>query len=121
MIDLLIPLMIRGAVGNYTSVTDNDEWRFGSMESRSSLIKFSPQFLIAPGRMVRMMSMGTKPADMRIDLATGVPLEFLASEMWFCTNCCRNTLFMRVLEEVRDLPILSNMTILERLCPEMGV
>ena len=34
--------MIRGAVGNYTSVTDYDEWRFGSAESRSSLIKFSP-------------------------------------------------------------------------------
>ena len=66
-----LTLMIRGAVGNYTSVSDNDEWRFGSMESRSSVIKFSPQFLIAPGRMVRMMSMGTKPADMRIDLAMG--------------------------------------------------
>ena len=76
------------------------------MESRSSLIKFSPQFLIAPGRMVRMMSMGTKPADMRIDLAMGVPLEFLASEMWFCTNCCKNSLFQMVLEEVRNLPIL---------------
>ena len=111
-------------MGNYTSVTDNDEWRFGSLESRSSLIKFSPQFLIAPGRMVRMMSMGTKPADMRIDLAMGVPLEFLTSEMWFCTNCCRNTLFTRVLEEVRNLPILSdlsNMTIMERLCPAIGV
>ena len=116
-----LTLMIRGAVGGYTSVTDNDEWRFGSLESRSSLIKFSPQFLIAPGRMVRMMSMGTKPADMRIDLAMGVPLEFLASEMWFCTNCCRNTLFTRVLEEVRNLPILSNMTIMERLCPAIGV
>ena len=113
--------MIRGAVGNCTSVTDNDESRFGSLESRSSLIKFSPQFLIAPGRMVKMMSMGTKPADMRIDLAMGVPLEFLASEMWFCTNCCRNTLFTRVLEEVRNLPILSNMTIMERLCPAFGV
>ena len=116
-----LTLMIRGAVGNCTSVTDNDEWRFGSMESRSSLIKFSPQFLIAPGRMVRMMSMGTKPADMRIDLAMGVPLEFLASEMWFCTNCCRNSLFIKVLDEVRKLPILSNMTIMERLCPAFGV
>ena len=58
-----LTLMIRSAVGNYTLVTDYDEWRFGSAESRSSLIKFSPQFRIAPGRMVRMMSMGTKPAS----------------------------------------------------------
>ena len=116
-----LTLMIRGAVGNYTSVSDNDEWRFGSMESRSSLIKFSPQFLIAPGRLVRMMSMGTKPADMRIDLAMGVPLAFLTSEMWFCTNCCKNSLFQVVLEEVRNLPILSNMMIMERLCPAIGV
>ena len=113
--------MIRSAVGSYTSVTDYDEWRFGSNESRSSVLKFSPQFIIAPGRMVRMMSMGIKPADMRIDLAMGVPMEFLTSEMWFCTNCCKNPLFKQVLEEVRNLPILSNMTIMERLCPAFGV
>ena len=83
--------------------------------------KFSPQFIIAPGRMVRMMAMGIKPADMKIDLAMGVPLEFLTSEMWFCTNCCRNPLFVKVLEEVRNLPILSNMTIMQRLCPAFGV
>ena len=82
--------MIRGAVGSYTSVMDYDEWRFGSLESRSSLLKFSPQFIIAPGRMVRMMAMGTKPADLRIDLAMGVPLEFLTSEMWFCTSIGRS-------------------------------
>ena len=75
----------------------------------------------SPKGMVRMMSMGTKPADMRIDLAMGVPMEFLTSEMWFCTNCCKNPLFKRVLEEVRNLPILSNMTIMERLCPAFGV
>ena len=116
-----LTLMIRSAVGNYTSVTDYDEWRFGSNKSRSSVLKFSPQFIIAPGRMVRMMAMGSKPASMRIDLAMGVPMEFLASEMWFCTNCCKNPLFKHVLEEVRNLPILSNMTIMERLCPAFGV
>ena len=116
-----LTLMIRGATGNYTSVTDYDEWRFGSNESRSSVLKFSPHFIIAPGWMVRMMAMGSKPASMRIDLAMGVPMEFLASEMWFCTNCCKNPLFKQVLEEVRNLPILSNMTIMERLCPAFGV
>ena len=116
-----LTLMIKAAVGNYTSVTDYDEWRFGSNESRSSVLKFNPQFVIAPGRMVRMMAMGSKPASARIDLAMGVPIEFLASEMWFCTNCCKNTLFKQVLEEVRNLPILSNMTIMERLCPAFGV
>ena len=65
--------------------------------------------------------MGSKPASTRIDLAMGVPLEFLASEMWFCTNCCKNKLFKQVLEDVRNLPILSNMTIMERLCPAFGV
>ena len=93
----------------------------GSADSRSSLLKFSPQFIIAPGRMVRMMAMATKPADARIDLAMGVPMEFLTSEMSFCTNCCRNSLFVRVLEEVRNLPVLSNMTIMERICPAFGV
>ena len=48
-------------------------------------------------------------------------MEFLTSEMWFCTNCCRNQLFTKVLAEVRNLPILSNMTIMERLCPAFGV
>ena len=65
--------------------------------------------------------MGIKPADTRMDLAMGVPIEFLASEMWFCTNCCKNPLFMKVLAEVRNLPILSNMTIMERICPAFGV
>ena len=51
----------------------------------------------------------------------GVPLEFLASEMWFCTNCCKNPLFNKILDEVRNLPILSNMTIMERLCPAFRV
>ena len=116
-----LTLMIRDGLGNYSSVTDYDEWRFGSNESRSSVLKFHPQFIIAPGRMVRMMAMGNKPASTRIDLAMGVPLEFLASEMWLCTNCCKNKLFKQVLEDVRNLPILSNMTIMERLCPAFGV
>ena len=116
-----LTLMIRDGLGNYSSVTDYDEWRFGSNESKSSILKFQPQFIIAPGRMVRMMAMGSKPASTRIDLAMGVPLEFLASEMWFCTNCCKNKLFKQVLEDVRNLPILSNMTIMERLCPAIGV
>ena len=73
------------------------------------------------GNSTRMMAMGSKLASMRIDLAMGVPMEFLASEMWFCTNCCKNPLFKRVLEEVRNLPILSNMTIMERLCAAFGV
>ena len=54
-------------------------------------------------------------------MAMGVPLEFLTSEMWFCTNCYKHPLFIKVLEEVRNLPILSNMTIMERLCPAFGV
>ena len=116
-----LALMIRDGLGNYSSVKDYDEWRFGSNESKSSVLKFQPQFIIAPGRMVRMMAMGSKPASTRIDLAMGVPLEFLTSEMWFCTNCCKNKLFQQVLEEVRNLPILSNMTIMERLCPAIGV
>ena len=36
-------------------------------------------------------------------------------------NCCKNKLFKQVLEDVRNLPILSNMTIMERLCPAIGV
>ena len=90
-------------------------------ESRSSLLKFNPQFIIAPGRMVRMMAMACKRAETRVDLAMGVPMEFLTSEMWFCTNCCKNPLFTKVLAEVRNLPILSNMMIMERICPAFGV
>ena len=58
-----LTLMIRNASGWYTSVMDYDEWKFGSGESRSSLLKFSPQFIIAPGRIVRMMAMASKPAE----------------------------------------------------------
>ena len=60
-------------------------------------------------------------ADARIDLAMPIPWEFLTSEMWYCTNCCRNPLFQQVLKEIRDLPVLSNMIIMERLCPAIGV
>ena len=45
---------------------DYDEWKFGSGELRSSLLKFNPQFIIAPGRMVRMMAMACKPAETRV-------------------------------------------------------
>ena len=48
-------------------------------------------------------------------------MEFLTSDMWFCTNCCKNPLFNKVLAEVRNIPILSNMTIMERICPAFGV
>ena len=37
-----LSLMIRNASGQYSSVND-DEWRFGSKESRSSVLKFKPQ------------------------------------------------------------------------------
>ena len=116
-------LMIRNASGQYSSVNDDDEWRFGSKESRSSVLKFKPQFIIVPGRMVRIQALGPKDcgADARIDLAMPVPWEFLTSEMWYCTNCCRNHLFQQVLKETRNLPILSNMIIMERLCPAIGV
>ena len=37
-------LMIRNASGQYSSVNDDDdEWRFGSKESRSSVLKFKPR------------------------------------------------------------------------------
>ena len=48
--------MIRNASGQYSSVNDDDEWRFGSKESRSSVLKFKPQFIIVPGRMVRIQA-----------------------------------------------------------------
>ena len=57
----------------------------------------------------------------RIGLAMGVPWEFLSSEMWFCANCCKNELFQKVLKEVRTLPVLSNMMIMERICPAIGL
>ena len=41
--------------------------------------------------------------------------------MWFCTNCCKNELFQKVLKEVRNLLILSNMMIMERICPAIGI
>ena len=119
-----LSLMIRNASGQYSSVmNDDDEWRFGSKESRSSVLKFKPQFIIVPGRMVRIQALGPKDcgAEARIDLAMPVPWEFLTSEMWYCTNCCRNPLFQQVLREIKDLPILSNMIIMERLCPAIGV
>ena len=118
-----LSLMIRNASSQYSSVNDDDEWRFGSKESRSSVLKSKPQFIIVPGRMVRIQALGPKDcgADARIDLAMPVPWEFLTSEMWYCTNCCRNPLFQQVLKEIRDLPILSNMVIMERLCPAIGV
>ena len=118
-----LSLMIRSASGQYSSVNDDDEWRFGSKDSRSSVLKFKPQFIIVPGRMVRIQALGPKDcgAEARIDLAMPVPWEFLTSEMWYCTNCCRNPLFQQVLREIRDLPILSNMIIMERLCPAIGV
>ena len=118
-----LSLMIRNASGQYSSVNDDDEWRFGFKDSRSSVLKFKPQFIIVPGRMVRIQALGPKDcgAEARIDLAMPVPWEFLTSEMWYCTNCCRNPLFQQVLKEIRDLPILSNMIIMERLCPAIGV
>ena len=68
-------LMIRNASGQYSSVNDDDEWRFGSKESRSSVLKFKPQLIIVPGRMVRMQALGSKDcgAEARIDLAMPVP------------------------------------------------
>ena len=119
-----LSLMIRNASGQYSSVNDDDdEWRFGSKESRSSVLKFKPQFIIVPGRMVRIQALGPKDcgADARIDLAMPVPWEFLTSEIWYCTNCCRNPLLQQVLKEIRDVPILSNIVIMERLCPAIGV
>ena len=112
-------LLIRNASGQYSSVNDD----VGSKESRSSVLKFKPQLIIAPGRMVRIQALGPKDcgAEARIDLAMPVPWEFLTSEMWYCTNCCKNPLFQKVLKEIRDLPILSNMIIMERLCPAIGV
>ena len=110
-------------LGKHKEVNDDDEWRFGSKDSRSSVLKFKPQFIIVPGRMVRIEALGPKDcgADARIDLAMPVPWEFLTSEMWYCTNCCRNALFQQVLKEIRDLPILSNVILVERLCPAIGV
>ena len=98
----------------------------GNLDRRSpdsSVLKFKPQFIIVPGRMVRIQALGPKDcgAEARIDLAMPVPWEFLTSEMWYCTNCCRNPLFQQVLKEIRDLPILSNLIIMERLCPAIGV
>ena len=115
--------MIRNASGQYSSVNDDDEWRFGFKDSRSSILKFKPQFIIVPGRMVRIQALGPKDcgAEARIDLAMPVPWEFLTSEMWYCTNCYRNSLFQKVLKEIKDIPILSNMIIMERLCPAIGV
>ena len=74
-----LSLMIRNASGQYSSVNDDDEWRFGSKDSRSSVLKFKPQFIIVPGRMVRIQALGPKDcgADARIDLAMPVPWEFL--------------------------------------------
>ena len=67
-------MMIRNASGQYSSVNDDDEWRFGSKESRSSVLKFKPQLIIAPGRMVRIQALGPKDcgAEARIDLAMPV-------------------------------------------------
>ena len=86
--------MIRNASGQYSSVNDDDEWKFGSKDSKSSVLTFKPQFIIVPGRMVRIQALGPKDcgAEARIDLAMPVPWEFLTSEMWYCTNCCRNPL-----------------------------
>ena len=53
-----LSLMIRNASGQYSSVNDDDECRFGSKESRSSVLKFKPQFIIVPGRMVRIQALG---------------------------------------------------------------
>ena len=77
-------LMIRNASGQYSSVNDDDEGRFGSKKSRSSVLKFKPQLIIVPGRMVRIQALGPKDcgAEARIDLAMPVPWEFLTSEMW---------------------------------------
>ena len=94
------------------------------MNGGSDLKNQGPLFSsFKPGRMVRIQALGPKDcgADARIDLAMPVPWEFLTSEMWYCTNCCRNPLFQQVLNEIRDLPILSNMIIMERLCPAIGV
>ena len=118
--------MIRNASGQYSSVHDEDEWRFGSKESQSSVMRFKPQLIIVPGRMVRIQALGPKDcgAETRIDLAMGVPWEFLTSETWFCTNCCKNELFQKMLKEVRTLPVLSNMVIVGKRdrrarCPKL--
>ena len=51
-----LALMIRNASGLYMSAMDCDELRLRSTELRSSVLKFSPQFIIAPGKMVRMIA-----------------------------------------------------------------
>ena len=95
--------------------------------SRPDAVKFVCFLILATYAGIRRVrancQLGPKNcgANARIDLAMPVPWEFLTSEMWYCTNCCRNPLFQQVLKEIRDLPILSNMIIMERLCPAIGV
>ena len=71
-------MMIRNASGQYSSVNDDDEWRFGSKDSRSSVLKFKPQLIIAPGRMVRIF----KHSDQRtveLKLESISPCQFHGS------------------------------------------
>ena len=85
---------------------------------QNSVLKFKPQFIIVPCRMVRIQGLGPKDCsvDARIDLAMASSMGVLAQK---CGDCCRNPLFQQVLKEIRDLPVLSN--IMERLCPAIGV
>ena len=101
---------------------DYDEWRFGSIESRSSLLKFSPQFIIAPGRMVRMMAMGTKASRLENRLSNGSSIGIPHIRNVVLHQLLQRILYLsRYWQEARSLPILSNMTIMERLCPAFGV
>ena len=79
-------------------------------------MKFKPQLIIFPGRMVRMQALGPNEcgAETRIDLA-GCPMGVLD---------IRNVVLYQLLQEwVKEvmLPVLSNMVILERICPAIGI
>ena len=59
--------------------------------------------------------------EKRIDIAMPVPEEFLLSELWFAKNMGTHPVFVEVLERVLATPIYTNMAMLHRMCPAIGL
>ena len=62
-------------------ISDQDQWEIAG----TSTVKFAPSLVIAPSRTVRILghqSKSEEPPVAKLEIVTGVPEEFLLSELW---------------------------------------
>ena len=113
-------LMARELAGHYSSVSEPDEWRIGN----SSAMTFNSSLIITANKTVRVMGINSKAAyapEKTLDTVMPVPEEFVLAELWFCKNWARIDIFAEIIYRIQTTVVYSNMAMVQRLCPELGL